>query len=320
MKKNKVLLGIVPLLFLMLSFSGCVEYFNVDNGITYEAHPIKIRYTIRYGYDVICQGHGDYEIFYDCDLPVNSERITFTVNPLHKMDYEEQKKVNNTFLHWNIQDSGYAQYRLGLQVNVTAEGYVVMDVEGTHSLAVENIPVKYQALYEKYSKSQSVNDTVYIDPSDPSIVAIAQNIKDETGNSNSYLIAKNLFLWMMKNTRYQLHTDGDGSVQPAKETCEIGTGDCDDLSFFYISLCRACGIPARFIRGYLIDVDEGGIVSAVAHAWVEVFIGGGMGNLGWIPVECACPSTDPDVQFYQNFGVESAHHLRVFKMMAVMNH
>jgi len=101
-------------------------------------------------------------------------------------------------------------------------------------------------------------------------------------------------------------------VQPASETMQLGTGDCDDLSFLYISLCRSLGIPARFIRGYLVEETDG-TVSAVAHAWTEVFVGGNIGNQGWIPVECACPSENMEVQVNQNFGVESVGHLRLFK-------
>ena len=108
-----------------------------------------------------------------------------------------------------------------------------------------------------------------------------------------------------------MHND-DTSAQPAGTTYQLKTGDCDDLSFLYISLCRSLGIPARFIRGYLVEETDG-TVSAVAHAWTEVFVGGNIGNQGWIPVECACPSKDMAVQVNQNFGVESVGHLRLFK-------
>jgi len=103
-----------------------------------------------------------------------------------------------------------------------------------------------------------------------------------------------------------------GSVQPAALTLQKKTGDCDDLSFLYISLCRAVGIPARFIRGYLLSENNAGDVSATPHAWTEIFVGGSMGNNGWIPVECACQSPDMTTQVNQNFGVESTFHLRLF--------
>jgi hypothetical protein len=77
-------------------------------------------------------------------------------------------------------------------------------------------------------------------------------------------------------------------------------------------LCRSLGIPARFIRGYLVEETDG-TVSAVAHAWAEVFAGGNIDDKRWIPVECAGSSEDMVVQVNQNFGVESVGHLRLFE-------
>ena len=124
-------------------------------------------------------------------------------------------------------------------------------------------------------------------------------------------MAKNLFIWLKENTTYQKH-NGKETVQPAGTTCNIKTGDCDDLSFLYIALCRAVDIPARFIRGFIVEADDNGYVTTVPHAWAEVFVGGGIGNNGWIPVECACSSDEMEVQINQNFGLESVGHLRLF--------
>jgi len=158
---------------------------------------------------------------------------------------------------------------------------------------------------------QSNGSAPLIDPTNLNIKRIAQNVVDETETDNSFLFAKALFLWLKENTAYQIHND-IGSVQPAAVTFQKKTGDCDDLSFLYISLCRAVGVPARFIRGYLLSEDITGNMIATPHAWTEVFGGGSMGNEGWIPVECACDCDDVNVNVNQNFGVENAFHLRLF--------
>ncbi len=36
---------------------------------TYESHPTKISYKIKYGYFINSTGSGNYEIKYDCDIP-----------------------------------------------------------------------------------------------------------------------------------------------------------------------------------------------------------------------------------------------------------
>ncbi len=105
--------------------------------------------------------------------------------------------------------------------------------------------------------------------------------------NNSFLLAKTLFVWLKENIQYQTHPNDEG-VRPAAVTLHNKVGDCDDLSFLYVSLCRVLGIPARFIRGYLLTGYDNGTAIATAHAWVEVFVGGSVGHNGWIPVECAC--------------------------------
>jgi hypothetical protein len=93
-------------------------------------------------------------------------------------------------------------------------------------------------------------------------------------------------------------------------TFNLKSGDCDDLSVLYISLCRSIGIPARLISGYLIEERNGEVV-AVGHAWAEVFVGEGICDSGWVPVECSS-SASLTVEVHQNFGVEDAGHLRLF--------
>ena len=80
----------------------------------------------------------------------------------------------------------------------------------------------------------------------------------------------------------------------------------------YISLCRAVNIPARFIRGFLVEKING-VLEVTPHAWAEVFAGGGIGKSGWIPVECAGTADDIEIEINQNFGVETANHIRLFK-------
>ena len=309
-KMNKKIV-IIILLFFSLSTVGCLDFFNFDDVVIYEAHPIEIRYNLSFGYTVECIGNGNYEIIYDCDLPINSRWVTVSYEPIYNFDFQEINFFNNSFLKWNIKDSGSNNYRLGIDTRVHSKSYLVNDLSNGYVLDIDEIKNVYPALYSRYTKTQKVNDTIYIDPNNVNIQSIAQDVLFETGSNNSLLLSKNLFLWLKQNTEYKIHLSGDGSVQTFSETLKLKTGDCDDLSFLYISLCRSLDIPARLIRGYLVE-ESNGAVSSVAHAWVEVFVGGGIGDSGWIPVECACSSADMDVQLYQNFGVESAGHLRLF--------
>jgi transglutaminase-like putative cysteine protease len=51
----------------------------------------------------------------------------------------------------------------------------------------------------------------------------------------------------------------------AAEALAIGAGVCQDYAHVMLSLCRACGLPARYVSGHLLG--QGG-----THAWVEVLL------------------------------------------------
>jgi transglutaminase-like putative cysteine protease len=58
----------------------------------------------------------------------------------------------------------------------------------------------------------------------------------------------------------------------AAEAASGGRGVCQDFAHIMIALCRAAGLPARYVSGHL--VGEGG-----SHAWVEVLIADPSGPL-----------------------------------------
>src|SRR5262249_8398380 len=45
----------------------------------------------------------------------------------------------------------------------------------------------------------------------------------------------------------------------------LGQGVCQDYAHIMLTLCRLCGLPARYVSGHLLG--EGG-----THAWVEVLV------------------------------------------------
>jgi len=308
--KNKNLIPILTIVLLLVPiFSGCIDSL-LDFPTTYESHPTKISYTIRYGYNVTCTGTGKYEITYDCDIP---EVLTGyrSFHPLFPQDFKSVNVFNNDFLRWNISEDNEASFDLGITASVVAESFLISGLNGDDALTVQEVKTSYPTISEMYLQIQSNGSALLIDPTNSNIKLVAQNVVDEAETDNSFLLAKALFLWLKENTEYKTHNNR-GSVQPAALTFQKKTGDCDDLSFLYVSLCRAAGVPARFIRGYLLSENDLGGALATPHAWTEVFVGGSMGNEGWMPIECACDCDDVNVNVNQNFGVENAFHLRLF--------
>jgi transglutaminase-like putative cysteine protease len=307
MKQNKLCILFSGILLVLVVVSGCEV---VTPPAMYESSPIRISYDLSFGYDVNCTGTGPYEIHYACDTPeVLNGIVTYDI--LYPYNYTQNTQVNNTFIQWNISGDDTQTYTLGLTAHVEAENYLLADLNGEHAASIQDLQENYPEITKQYIQVQGNSTTRFIDPGNPDIITIATAVQQQVGTNNSFLIAKALFVWLKEHNQYQIHTDS-GGVQPAAVTLAKKTGDCDDLSFLYVSLCRACHIPARFIRGYLLINNINGSVSTTPHAWVEVFVGTSVGITGWIPVECACCTQSIDVDVNQNFGVENAFHLRLF--------
>jgi len=73
---------------------------------------------------------------------------------------------------------------------------------------------------------------------------------------------------------------GRGDINHA---CDLKRGNCTDFHALLIGLCRASGIPARFIIGF--PIPEGTKEGSIGgyHCWAEFYIEG----KGWIPVDAS---------------------------------
>jgi transglutaminase-like putative cysteine protease len=67
-------------------------------------------------------------------------------------------------------------------------------------------------------------------------------------------------------------------TSPAAHALEIGRGVCQDHAHLFIACCRAAGVPARYVSGY---VDPGHDEPAASHAWADVWVRG----KGWVSVD-----------------------------------
>jgi len=265
--KNKAIIVTFILVLITLTLSGCLDLFTSDDGsTTYQSHPTKISYTISYGYKINCTGSGEYNIKYNCDLPEVLEGQILHIFYWLTDDESEEKTLAtyNTVRSWNITNNTNKEYDLGITAGVESESYIVSDLNGANALTIQEINDQHPALVAQYCQAQSNETTVFIDPDNPNIIAIASEILSNAGTNNAFLVAKELFIWLKQQTTYQTHGENN-DAQPAEFTLQCKTGDCDDLSFLYMSLCRTIDIPARFIRGFLVEEN-----SAVPHAWVLV--------------------------------------------------
>jgi transglutaminase-like putative cysteine protease len=61
---------------------------------------------------------------------------------------------------------------------------------------------------------------------------------------------------------------------------EMGA-DCTEYASLMIALCRASGIPARYVEGLAVPGEETKDSARTEHAWLEVYLPGS----GWVPMD-----------------------------------
>lgn len=82
-----------------------------------------------------------------------------------------------------------------------------------------------------------------------------------------YPQVERIVAWVRESIRYR---PGSSNIPiSAIQVNEKGEGVCRDLAHLAVALCRALCIPARFVSGYLHELEPMDL-----HAWFEVFVGG----------------------------------------------
>jgi transglutaminase-like putative cysteine protease len=69
--------------------------------------------------------------------------------------------------------------------------------------------------------------------------------------------------WVYQSMTYQHGVTGVRTT--AADALALGSGVCQDYAHVMLAVCRACGLPSRYVSGHLLG--QGG-----SHAWVEVVL------------------------------------------------
>ena len=129
---------------------------------------------------------------------------------------------------------------------------------------------------EQIRRDYTVNGPFYrVD--DPYIREVLdQAIDDE---QNLLLQVRNIWMFVRK----RLYYFGDGRKDTAPKVLQQGHGTCTEYSFSMIAMCRAAGIPARYMSGSLTKASDMQKRSrdTVFHKIVEVYLP----KVGWVPME-----------------------------------
>jgi hypothetical protein len=120
------------------------------------------------------------------------------------------------------------------------------------------------------------------------------------GEKNPIVIAEKLYDFVCNMMVYDEGRliEKDFGYYYASEILQKGKGVCTDYSILYAALCRAAGIPARFVQGIPVFtmLTEGNGELSYGHAWVEIKLP----SYGWIPIDVTAESGFMSYNYFLN--------------------
>ena len=108
----------------------------------------------------------------------------------------------------------------------------------------------------------------------PRLRELAARLAD--GEGNPYLKAKRIFRWIGDHFPWASAREYSTIDNIPEYVLDNRHGDCGQVSLLLVTLCRLCGIPARFQSGFMMHPRTWNL-----HDWVEVYFEG----IGWVPVD-----------------------------------
>ena len=198
------------------------------------------------------------------------------------------------FVNW--QQDPFANYLARLvfpekvkEFKVTVDLVVDMSVYNPFDFFLESSAERYPVAY---SSSEGLELAPYLlaNPAEqptPMLAAYLKKINRSDQRSIDFLIGVNRLV--QQDIQYLIRMEP--GVQTPEETLVLARGSCRDSAWLLVNLFRHCGLAARFVSGYLIqltpdvkalDGPSGTTVDFTdLHAWCEVYLPGA----GWVGLD-----------------------------------
>lgn len=177
--------------------------------------------------------------------------------------------------HFHFKDlKGYSVVKPGWKTKAKiygAEYFIYPDKIGTLADIPREIRKKYTQDGDKYRIH------------DPYIQNLAQKIAGK--EKNPYWIARRIYDFLGKHLSYNLKPLGGWN--PAPIVLKRGTASCSEYSYSMIALCRALGVPIRYVGAVSRRGDDASF-DGVFHRWTEVYLP----PYDWIPFDANKGDTD----------------------------
>ncbi|AOW13823.1 IMP dehydrogenase [Hydrogenophaga crassostreae] len=253
------------------------------------------------------------------------------------VSYSLKVEPTGHFVNW--QQDPFANYQARLvfpekvqEFKVTVDAVFEMAVYNPFDFFLEPDAEEFPFTYDPELKEE-LAPYLTPDPVTPLLKTYLEKIDRTKRRTVIFLVELNHML--SQDINYTIRMEP--GVQTPEETLESGSGSCRDSGWLLVQLLRNCGLAARFVSGYLIqlkpdvkslDGPSGTEVDFTdLHAWCEVYLPGAgwigldatsglMAGEGHIPLACTpLPSGAAPIEGgVSKSEVTFAHHMGVTRI------
>lgn len=236
-----------------------------------------VRYNVTYKY-AFTNGGSKTEDVFEFEVPGPLEvglqevsQISSVPTPV-SISYDESGNPWYKFMTPSIPSGGHTNITIHFLTKIR----LPPDFNESHSEQLDKIPTNLL----KYTTADE-----YWEVDNPTINSLSENLTEgKTGVINK---VKAIYDFVIDNieydySKYEKIASGEESERyGAIQTLILGKGVCEDFSDLFVTLCRASGIPAIVVEGFVYDRDGLFPQEENAHAWAKVFIP----EYGWLQVD-----------------------------------
>jgi uncharacterized protein (DUF2126 family)/transglutaminase-like putative cysteine protease len=207
------------------------------------------------------------------------------------ISYSLKVEPSTHFINW--QQDPFANYQARLvfpektrEFKVTVDLVVEMAVYNPFDFFLEPSAENYPFQYTP-ALAQELAPYLAVEPLTPKFKAFLNQCNRKRRRTIDFLVELNQYVHKAVNYTIRL----EPGVQTPEQTLTLGSGSCRDSGWMLVQLLRHCGLAARFVSGYLIqltpdvkslDGPSGTEVDFTdLHAWCEVYLPGA----GWIGLD-----------------------------------
>ena len=220
----------------------------------------------------VIEDSDEFEFIYRATLPemADTSRMWIPMPTTDLFQKVEVKSIKGPSQQKILQDHEYGNRVFFFELDAADSG--------------KTIEIRYlvRRLEKGVYQAQETTMTQYLQPerlvpANETFTSIAGKVVED--KKGDLVRARALYDHVIERMRYMKFGSGWGKGD-AVYACDLRTGNCTDFHSYFIALCRAVGIPARFAIGAAIpsERNEGGVDGY--HCWAEFYTDG-----KWWPVD-----------------------------------